>query len=192
MLLSSDHLLVEGDLVLLQALYASELRLVVHMALHGTAVVSGLLSFSIVLVGHYSCPTRYSLQVTENYTMRKEALLRCLSPYFAFPNPLEPLGTQDSDMEICTLTRPELHEHQSHRITIPKSTNTAPRASLRQVHHSKYRTCTLKPRRWWTGTVVVLHMEDRDSGFWRDGGTMEMMPQYRLQENDLESTLDGT
>ncbi|XEV01349.1 hypothetical protein FSHL1_006636 [Fusarium sambucinum] len=103
-------LTVKGDLVSIQALVASELLLVGRMSLRTAAAVSGLLSRAIFLAGLHRCPRRYSQLSANECDIRKRlfwsiyVLDRYLSQALGHP-----LGIQDSDVDVCDLTGPELH-----------------------------------------------------------------------------------
>ncbi|KAH6950904.1 hypothetical protein DER45DRAFT_579090 [Fusarium avenaceum] len=106
-------LAVKGDLVSIQALFASELLLVARMSLRTAAAVGGLLSRAIFLAGLHRCPCRYAQLSTDECDIRKRlfwsiyVLDRYLSQALGHP-----LGIQDSDVDVCPLMGPELHHPQ--------------------------------------------------------------------------------
>ncbi|KAJ4249735.1 hypothetical protein NW762_012076 [Fusarium torreyae] len=106
-------LAVKGDLVSIQALFASELLLVARMSLRTAAAVGGLLSRAIFLAGLHRCPCRYAQLSTDDCDIRKRlfwsiyVLDRYLSQALGHP-----LGIQDSDVDVCPLMGPELHHPQ--------------------------------------------------------------------------------
>ncbi|WZH39143.1 uncharacterized protein QYS62_000051 [Fusarium acuminatum] len=106
-------LTVKGDLVSIQALFASELLLVARMSLRTATAVGGLLSRAIFLAGLHRCPCRYAQLSIDECDIRKRlfwsiyVLDRYLSQALGHP-----LGIQDSDVDVCPLTGPELHHPQ--------------------------------------------------------------------------------
>lgn len=105
-------LAAKGDIISIQALFAAQLLLVARMSLRTAVVVAGLLSRAIFLAGLHRCPVRYRELSADDCDIRKRlfwsiyVLDRFLSQALGHP-----LGIQDSDVDVCSLAGPELHQH---------------------------------------------------------------------------------
>lgn len=114
------NLAMKSDIMSIQALFAAQLLLIAHMSLRPAAVIGGLLSRSIFLAGLHRCPTRYPELSMEECNIRKRVFWsiyvvdRYLSQSLG-----QPLGIQDSDIDVCSLSKPELHD--THSLTPNKS-----------------------------------------------------------------------
>jgi hypothetical protein len=116
-------LAVKGDLVSIQALFAANLLLVARISLRAAAVVSGLLSRAVFLAGLHRCPCRYVKLTADDCDIRKR-LFWCIYVFDRYLSQAlgHPLGIQDSDIDVCPLSGPELH-HPQLRPTVPLSLN---------------------------------------------------------------------
>ncbi|KAF5536624.1 fungal specific transcription factor factor [Fusarium mexicanum] len=114
-------LAVKGDLVSIQALFAAGLLLVARMSLRAAAVVSGLLSRAVFLAGLHRCPCRYGKLTADECDIRKR-LFWCIYVFDRYLSQAlgHPLGIQDSDVDVCPLSGPELHHPLLHP-TVPSS-----------------------------------------------------------------------
>lgn len=101
----------KGDMVSMQALFAVQLLLVARMSLRTAVVVAGLLSRTIFLAGLHRCPVRYGEFSADDCDIRKRLFWsiyvvdRFLSQALGHP-----LGIQDSDVDVCSVAGPELHQ----------------------------------------------------------------------------------
>jgi hypothetical protein len=116
-------LAVKSDIISIQALFAAQLLLVARMSLHTAAAVAGLISRSIFLAGLHRCPVRYRELSPEDCDIRKRlfwsiyVIDRYLSQALGHP-----LGIQDSDVDVCSLSGPELHHCHFQRL-VPAATD---------------------------------------------------------------------
>jgi hypothetical protein len=115
---SLPDLAIKSDIISTQALLAAQLLLVARLALRPAAVVGGLLSRSIFLAGLHRCPNRYLELSTEECNIRKRVFwsVYVIDRYISQALG-QPLGIQDSDIDVCLLSGPELHDSPSHTST---------------------------------------------------------------------------
>lgn len=80
------------------------------MSLHTASTVVGLLFRSIFLAGLHHFPASYGELSSDNCDMRKRIFWSAFVIDCYLSQALgHPLGIQDSDIDVCSLTSPELH-----------------------------------------------------------------------------------
>lgn len=150
------HLLsftTKGDIDSIQALFAAQLLLVARMSLRNAAIVAGLLSRAIFLVGLHRCPVRYMELTPEACDMRKRVFWsiyvvdRFLSQALGHP-----LGIQDSDIDVCPLEGLELH----HRRLTPQT------PSLDHMTEKIHDTTSSNAKSHSHGSTTTIRPEQRD------------------------------
>ncbi|KAH7324781.1 hypothetical protein B0I35DRAFT_170004 [Stachybotrys elegans] len=110
-------LVAKGDTDSIQAIFSVQLLLVARMSLRTASVVAGLLSRAIFLAGLHRCPVRYGHFSDDECLIRK----RLFWSIYVFDRFLsqalgQPLGIQDSDVDVCSLLGPERHRPFQHYI----------------------------------------------------------------------------
>lgn len=149
----------QGDTLSIQAMFAVELLLVARMSLRTAVIVAGLLSRTIFLAGLHRCPVRYEELSEEDCDIRKRLFWsiyvvdRYLSQALGHP-----LGIQDSDIDVCSVTGPELHVHPestaaSHdRAQATPQSDSSSRNNLRRILG-----CQVEHARLLGRTVELFH-----------------------------------
>ncbi|TEA21428.1 putative transcriptional regulatory protein [Colletotrichum sidae] len=104
-------LALRSDAKSIQALLAAQVYFVSVMSLRHASSVGGLVSKAIYQAGMHRCPVRYAHLSPDECAMRKRifwsfyVLDRFVSQSLGHPN-----GIQDSDIDVCSPGRPDLHE----------------------------------------------------------------------------------
>ena len=139
---SLPNFAVKSDITSIQALFAAQLLLTARMSLRTAAAVGGLLGRSIFLAGLHRCPARYQELSAEDCDMRKR-LFWCIYVIDRYLSQAlgHPLGVQDSDVDVCSLSGPELHGSQFASAAQASARGTArsstPHMAFRKTHNRR-------------------------------------------------------
>jgi len=103
-------LAVRSGIGSIQALFAAQLFLVTVMSLRAASTVVGLPFRSIFLAGLHHFPASYGELSSDDCDMKKRIFWSAFVIDRYLPQALgHPLGIQDSDIDACFPTSPELH-----------------------------------------------------------------------------------
>lgn len=106
----ADVLLYRHDILSLQAILAIQLYLVASMSLRNASLLGGTILRAVLHAGFHRCPFRYQQLSNHDCQLRKRifwcfyAIDRYLSQALGLP-----LGIQDSDIDVCRPSAPEVH-----------------------------------------------------------------------------------
>lgn len=112
----ANVLLSRHDILSLQAILAIQLYLVASMSLRNASLLGGTILRAVFHAGFHRCPFRYQQLSTHDCQLRKRifwcfyAIDRYLSQALGLP-----LGIQDSDIDVCRPSTPEIHTPRNPR-----------------------------------------------------------------------------